>query len=222
MANPSEDPNGEKDNRCWNIDGGTCFNDLEKRLIANLLVSKLINDDIISEKNRSRAVNAVAGESKVKELIEFSRAVHAEMHAILKGSQLAGEKAKGGKLFCTTYPCHSCARHIIAAGIMEVYYIEPYRKSLAIKLHGDAITEDEKDNSKVRILPFDGVAPTRYLKLFRAPRDSRKSSGKMIRVDPKKAQPRFDKTLEALPTLEGLVVRGLKEKRLIGEEVGDA
>jgi deoxycytidylate deaminase len=137
------------------------------------------------------------------------------MHAILTAGRLAGDKINGGKLFCTTYPCHSCARHIIAAGITEVYYIEPYRKSLATKLHSDSITEDESDGKKVRLLPYDGVAPARYLRLFRVPQDSRKKEGKMIQVDPKTATPRFDKTMAALPELEALVVRGLAEKKLV-------
>ena len=74
------------------------------------------------------------------------------MHAIISGSQLSGSKMINGKLFCTTYPCHNCARHIIVAGIKEVYYIEPYVKSLCLTLHDDAITEDENSTEKVRIL----------------------------------------------------------------------
>jgi deoxycytidylate deaminase len=219
IADTKNDPNGDKDKRCWNREGGICFNDQEKRLISELLVEELVREGMVADKDKLRAITSVTNNSKVKDLIEFSRSIHAEMHAILIGSQLAGQRAKGGKLFCTTYPCHSCARHIIAAGIKEVYYIEPYRKSLATKLHDDAITEDESDATRVRILPYDGVAPTRYLKLFRVPKDSRKEAGKMIRRDPRKSEPRFDKTLEALPALEGLVVKGLVEKNAI--ELGD-
>ncbi len=222
LANPADDPIGENDKRCWNIDGGTCFNDSEKRLISELMVNDLIKEGIVSKEDKLKAINSVASNSKVKSLIEFSRAIHAEMHAIITGGQLAGERVKGGKLYCTTYPCHSCARHIISAGIKEVYYIEPYRKSLAIKLHHDAITEDETDHKKVRILPYDGVAPARYLKLFNAPKDSRKSGGKLKGVDQKIAVPRFEKTLESLPTLEALVIKGLEEKKLIEAEVIDA
>ncbi len=220
--NPQGDSNGEKDKRCWNLDGGICFNDQEKRLISELLVGELVTKGLLSEKDKDRAVSAVIENSKVKDLIEFSRAIHAEMHAILTGSQLGGDRPRGGKLFCTTYPCHSCARHIVAVGIREVYYIEPYRKSLATKLHGNSITEDESDATKVKILPYDGVAPTRYLRLFRVPRDSRKANGRMTKVDPKVAGPRFDKTLEALPTLEALVVKGLQEKKLVAVEVANA
>jgi deoxycytidylate deaminase len=217
-ADPDNDPNGLHDKRCWNIGGGKCFNDEEKKLIATRLVNNLIESRIISEASRDDAIRSVIEDSKVGDLIEFSRAVHAEMQAIMVGAQLGGGRLRGGKIYCTTYPCHSCARHIVAAGITEVYYIEPYRKSLATKLHDDAITEEETDKDKLRILPYDGVAPSRYLKLFRVPIESRKEGGKMVRIDARTASPRFDKTIEALPTLEALVVDELKKKRLIEVE----
>ena len=84
---------------------------------------------------------------------------------------------KGGKLYCTTYPCHNCARHIIVAGIQEVYYIEPYVKSLCMELHADALTEDENTEGKVKILVYDGVAPRRYLEFFTMFKE-RKTNGK--------------------------------------------
>lgn len=220
-SDPVNDPNGDKDKRCWNIEGGTCFNDSEKRVISKLIVGVLKEKGVIEAENVDKAVSLVAQDSKVKDLIEFSRSIHAEMHAILTASRLSGDRIRGGKLFCTTYPCHSCARHIIAAGIAEVYYIEPYRKSLATKLHDDAITESETDESKVRILPYDGVAPPRYMKLFCVPKDSRKSGGKMVVTNRRTATPRFDKTLEAMPTLEALVLDGLREKQLMPELPGE-
>lgn len=73
-------------------------------------------------------------------LVEFSRAVHAEMDAILSAAR-QGASPVGGRLFVTTFPCHYCARHIVSAGIDEVQYIEPYPKSRAFDLHGDAITQ---------------------------------------------------------------------------------
>jgi deoxycytidylate deaminase len=218
VADQRSDPNSEKDKRCWNIDGGVCFNDREKEIISEFVVGELIAQGVVSEANRKSAA-AIVANSKVKTLIEFSRSIHAEMHAILTAGHLAGSRIRGSALYCTTYPCHACARHIIAAGISEVYYIEPYRKSLATKLHSDAITEDESDNKKVRILPYDGVPPNRYLKLFRVPANSRKLGGKMITVDPKKAAPRFDKTLEALPQLEALVVKGLEAKNISAADI---
>lgn len=219
MTNLSDDPGNEKDQRCWNKAGGMCFNDSEKKLIADLLTNELIKSKIVTEDKKSETMEAILKNSKIKNLIEFSRSVHAEMHAIIQaGQQGYGGKIKGGKLFCTTYPCHSCARHIIASGIKEVYYIEPYRKSLAIKLHDDAITENESDITKVRIIPFEGVAPSRYLSIFRVKPDSRKEDGKLKVVQHKDAEPKMDKSLEALPTLEAIVVRGLRDKNLIPRE----
>jgi deoxycytidylate deaminase len=222
VSDPKNDADGENDKRCWNLGGGICFNDREKRTIAELLVHDLVGKDIIDAQNIESAISHILSNSKVKDLIEFSRAIHAEMHAILLGSRTAGERIKGSSLFSTTYPCHSCARHIIAAGVSEVYYIEPYRKSLGTKLHDDAITEDETDTSKVRILPYDGVAPTRYLRFFTAPKSSRKDNGKMQLPDPKLARPRFEKTLEAFPKLEELIFQDLLQRHLVPEEAEQA
>jgi deoxycytidylate deaminase len=214
-----KDPTGEDDNRCWNREGGVCFNDREKKLTAELIVTDLVQKGIVSKENMESAIAHVLRNSKLKNLIEFSRSIHAEMQAIITGCQLAGERVRGGKLFSTTYPCHACARHIVASGIMEVYYIEPYRKSLAMKLHDDAISEREVDVAKVRILPYDGVAPTKYLKLFRMESDSRKGSdGIMHPINAKSSRPRFEKSLEALPALEGIVLENLRKKNLIPEK----
>lgn len=219
---PLTDPAGDADKRCWNREGGKCFNDEEKRLLADALADTLRVTGIIAENQRADAVEALLKNSKLKALIEFSRVIHAEMHAILNAGRSVGRKIAGGKIFVTTYPCHSCARHIVAAGIKEVYYIEPYRKSLATKLHDDAITENENAVSRmVRILPYDGVAPSKYYALFHMRPDSRKKDGKMIRVSPKKARPQLEKSLEALPVLEGIVVDGLVSKKLIQKDGTD-
>ena len=116
----------------------------------------------------------------------------------------------------TAFPCHSCARHIVASGIGEVFYIEPYKKSLAMKLHEDSMTESESDASKVRVLPYEGVAPSRYLSFFRMQPDTRKhKDGKAIRAIAWSAQPKNEKTLEAMPVLEQVVVQSLIERNVI-------
>lgn len=211
----------DSDKRCWNIGGGKCFNDEEKQIFATQLLYAIeeIIPENIEEKDKiamlDNAKKAIGGFSKLKNLIEFSRSIHAEMHAIINAGKVFGDKISGGKLFVTTYPCHSCARHIVAAGISEVYYIEPYRKSLATKLHGDSISEKEADLNKVRLLPFDGIAPGRYLDLFRMKPDSRKNKGIMIRVDAKNSTPKLEKSLYAFTELEGLVVKSLIDHKLI-------
>ena len=107
----------------------------------------------------------------IKDLIEFSRSIHAEMNALFNSAR-AGTSPEGGILYCTTFPCHYCARHLITAGIFEVYYIEPYVKSLATELHSDAIATEismpkespaeVSDKSRMLIVPFTGVGPRMY------------------------------------------------------------
>jgi hypothetical protein len=73
-----------------------------------------------------------------------------------------------GILYSTTFPCHNCAKHIVAAGIERVVYIEPYPKSKAAELHDDSIVLgfSDKLDRKVRFEPFVGVGPRRFFDLF--------------------------------------------------------
>lgn len=200
------------DNRCYNWKGGKCFNDEEKSLLTREVVNTLIERGVIGGDQRQSATSAIE-RSRISHLIEFSRAIHAEMHALLSASQAGGQRVRDGALYCTTYPCHSCARHLIAAGVKDVYYIEPYRKSLATKLHDDSITEDEQATNKVRILSFDGVSPTRYLELFSM--SKRKDGGLLLRSDPRTVHPVTSGMLESIPALEGLVVESLRSRKLL-------
>lgn len=209
-AEQSASPDADK--RCWNMDGGRCFNDEEKSTIARAVVGRLVAKNLIKDEDKEEAYGVVRHDSQLRSLIEFSRAVHAEMHALLGAGATHGGKVRGGKLFVTTYPCHSCARHLVAAGVREVYFLEPYRKSLATKLHSDAITEREGENDKVRVMPFDGVAPSRFLKFFSAHDGGRKDGAGRMRV--REAYPVTAITLEAIPTLEAFAVRTLKSHGL--------
>ncbi|HEX6706693.1 MAG TPA: anti-phage dCTP deaminase [Albitalea sp.] len=202
----------DDDRRCWNMDGGKCFNDEEKTAIAHAVVGRLIERGIVVSEQKQAAFDAIRHDSQLRSLIEFSRAVHAEMHAILNAGATQGDKVRNGKLFVTTYPCHSCARHIVAAGIREVYFLEPYRKSLATKLHADAITERESEEDLVRVMPFDGVAPSRFLRFFSTHDGGRKDKQGRMRV--REAYPVTAITLEAIPTLESFAVRTLKSQGL--------
>jgi deoxycytidylate deaminase len=108
---------------------------------------------------------------EVLDITEFGRAVHAEMDALLTCAR-AGVSPKGAILYVTTFPCHNCTRHIIAAGIQRVIYIEPYAKSRAEELHEDAIIVEEKVQdrkryrNKIPFAHFVGVGPRRYFDLF--------------------------------------------------------
>lgn len=61
----------------------------------------------------------------------------------------------------------NCAKHIIAAGIEKVVYIEPYPKSKALDFYKIEISQDRKDiRKKVVFMPFKGVGPHRFVDLF--------------------------------------------------------
>lgn len=82
----------------------------------------------ISEKPTVTEAIASLEKARVVNLLEFMRAIHAEMDALLT-AQRNGVSALHTTLFCTTFPCHECAKLIIGAGVSRVVYIEPYPKS---------------------------------------------------------------------------------------------
>jgi deoxycytidylate deaminase len=135
------------------------------------------------------------------EITEYGRAVHAEMDALLACAR-SGVSPAGGILYVTTFPCHNCTRHIIAAGVRRVYYIEPYPKSKAALLHEDAIVVEEKSLRQHRgprwRLPFThfvGIGPRRYFDLFSLHLSSgfaleRKAGGRIFSSDKAKSWPR--------------------------------
>jgi len=113
---------------------------------------------------------SVLRNSKISDLTEFGRVVHAEMEALLSCTR-AGIPTADATLYCTTFPCHNCAKHIIAGGIKRVVYVEPYPKSKALEFHSESIHLkthlDEKVNESLVVFePFIGVGPRRFLDLF--------------------------------------------------------
>jgi deoxycytidylate deaminase len=99
------------------------------------------------------------------ELTEYGRVVHAEMCAICDAARL-GRSVKGSILFCTTFPCHNCTKHLLAAGIGRVIYMEPYPKSKAKELHEHEIEIEQEREGRVSFLPFLGISPARYRDIF--------------------------------------------------------
>jgi len=123
--------------------------------------------------------------TRLMNVIEFGRDAHAEMEAILSAGR-RGVSIRGYNLYSTTFPCHNCAKLVIAAGIRRVVYIEPYPKSLAIELHSDSIflgkNPPKKKNSAtpVKFEPFVGVGPRKYMDFFSL---STATGGQIIRKD---------------------------------------
>lgn len=84
--------------------------------------------------------------------VDYVRAVHAEMAAISDAVR-HGVSTVGCELFTTTFPCHDCAKHILAAGIQRVVYVEPYPKSLVGELYPDSIQIDSDADCPGRVSP---------------------------------------------------------------------
>ncbi len=187
------------DNRCMHIGDHECFNDREKHKLeqqigavirANIDALKLERpvDDAWVEKT----LQSVYRDTRLGSLIEFSRSVHAEMDAIVSLARTGSVGINNATLYTTTFPCNSCARHIVAAGITEVYYIEPYDKSMAETLHGDAIAFEEPHapgqnhdgqqggHPRVKFLHFEGVSPRLFATVFRAENRKDKATGRFI------------------------------------------
>lgn len=102
------------------------------------------------------------------DIIEYGRIIHAEMNAITDAAR-KGVALQGTTLFCTTFPCHLCAKHIISSGIDRVVYVEPYPKSYAYDLYRDDIVLKRGAAlvpGKVHFEPFIGIAPYRYRDFF--------------------------------------------------------
>jgi cytidine deaminase len=146
--------------------------DIVKELMARLCDerwlathhTKAVRKDL--QLTTQRALTMLKG-TQLLDLTEFGRALHAEMTALV-GAARRGVPVQGATLYVTLFPCHNCAKHLIAAGVKRVVYIEPYPKSRAVKLHGDAIAMDGHVPKGEHVLfePFVGVAPRRYADLF--------------------------------------------------------
>lgn len=162
-----------------------CSNTREQTEIINELLGSIGEYLKDSKQETLDSVGRALRTSRIGGLLEFSRAVHAEMDAILAAGR-SGAAVAGARLYVTTFPCHYCARHAVASGLDEIHYIEPYPKSKAIKLHSDSITSSatgwkspSAGGSKVLIRPFTGVAPRLYDRVFMKESDLKDSSGRL-------------------------------------------
>ena len=176
------DNEDEPDHRCFKTNKYCSNSKIQQEIISSIIESI---PELQAAKNKIE-VRKKLKSSALGRLLEFSRAVHAEMDALLTAAR-EGTSTVGAKMFVTTYPCHYCARHIVTAGIEEVQYIEPYPKSRATELHKDAIqviaagwrSPSRGRGSKVLFRPFTGVAPRLYRRAFMKDRKLKNSQGDM-------------------------------------------
>ncbi len=137
----------------------------QQEIIANILDSLGVRKEDEDYLEKYDAVK----ESGIDSLTEYGRVVHAEMEALLMCAR-NNISTRNAILYATTFPCHNCAKHIIAAGIRGVVYIEPYPKSKAFEFHKCEIIGDDSGGEAIRsqvlFTPFYGVGPRRFTDLF--------------------------------------------------------
>lgn len=221
---------GKGDMRCIHQEGRLCFNDLHKRKlqvdIGTVIDRVLAEVDIdlgtdggaikLHELKRQKLLEAIYKETRIKDLIEYSRSVHAEMDAIVSLARVGGTGLQEATLYTTTFPCHNCARHIVASGIMKVFYVEPYEKSLAKDLHDDAIAfeiEESKDlkPKRVEFLHFEGVAPRQFHNMFRAI-GRKNEQGKFVPIRAQEAHKAIPEYLDGYQDFETKAVQHLEDE----------
>lgn len=64
---------------------------------------------------------------------ELCRGVHAEQNAIIQAA-CHGISVKGSTLYCTDHPCSICAKMIINAGIVSVYFRNQYNAPISSEM----------------------------------------------------------------------------------------
>lgn len=142
-------------------------NRAEQNRIIDLIVKGI--KEKLPELTNCDALTEVLRNSPLRDLTEFGRVVHAEMEALLSCSR-QGVSTIGTTLYSTTFPCHNCAKHIVAAGVKKVVFVEPYSKSKAMKFHDDSIVhaDENADNRQGKVIfePFVGVGPRRFFEIF--------------------------------------------------------
>lgn len=190
----------EPDQRDFRL--GYDSNDRSKRQLLADLLERLKNEGWLSEDKGKLSTDdlmklalkepssSLLQKAQIMNVIEFGRAVHAEMAALIDAAR-RGVAVKNATLYCTTFPCHLCARHIVAGGIRRVVYIEPYAKSLAAQLYPDSIGVESaaKSDRQVSFEPFVGVAPRQYMNLF-SMIERKGSDGSVLSIERGTAYPR--------------------------------
>ena len=96
-----------KDMRCIHKDGQQCFNDLyKKRLQGEIgdIIDKALSGEggnpvQLSGIQRTNLLESIYKNTRLKDLIEFSRSVHAEMDAIVSLARIGGAGLEGATLY---------------------------------------------------------------------------------------------------------------------------
>lgn len=185
---------------------GYDFNDQMKTLFLRDILARLQADgwfhgEFATLEEEQLFRQAMAPQSSLRQaelmkVIEYGRSVHAEMAALMDAAK-RGIAVEGCTLYTTTFPCHNCAKHILASGLKRVVYVEPYPKSLTRKLYADSIWVEGEENTPeserqaVRFEPFVGISFRQYFSLFSTGGVERKLNGMTMAWVPERAVPRY-------------------------------
>jgi deoxycytidylate deaminase len=206
-------------------------NEERKRSLVSDFFERLVEQKLLPAESL-QSFDKIINERPIKDallmdIIEFGRIIHAEMSALMDAARL-GRAVQEGTLFCTTFPCHICAKHITGAGLDKVYFLEPYPKSAAFALHPDSIEVEGssrvhfKEFKKTEFIHFHGIAPRRYRDFFEKGRRKDKA-GKAQEWMFGVPRPIIDVKLPVYTALEGYVLRALElsvdraRKKLVSE-----
>ena len=116
---------------------------------------------ILADSSKRKAIL----DSSIGDITEYGRMVHAEMNALTDAARL-GRSTHGATMHVTTFPCHNCAKHIIASGISRLVFIEPYPKSKTRQLYSYAISNNNEKGYGMIVEHFSGISPRRYRDIF--------------------------------------------------------
>lgn len=151
-------------------------NEERKREVLQDLIGRLVDAGVIrdesndpkslTEKIFNREDDLISA-SQLMDSLEYGRSIHAEMNAITDAAR-GGHAIRGCILYCNTFPCHNCAKHIVASGISKVVYGMPFTKSYAEDLFDDSISVDPDIETSDRLLftPFIGVSGLIFGRIF--------------------------------------------------------
>ncbi|MBP2461352.1 MULTISPECIES: anti-phage dCTP deaminase [unclassified Rhizobium] len=143
-------------------------NDVRKAELMDELISIILPE---GQEKLTSSQRRMLDKSQFMDALEYGRIVHAEMSALSDAARL-GVSVQDGILYCTTFPCHMCSKHIVASGIAKVVFLEPYPKSLTSDLHPDSVKIEGTSRGgyskfpSVEFVPFFGITPRRYREFF--------------------------------------------------------
>jgi len=210
-------PGGDEDHRDFQR-GNDASVEQREQILAELL-NRFRDSGWLAERFRRKSIkdlvqlllygaeSKVIAKTQILDLLEYGRSVHAEMAALMDAAR-RGVPVRDATMYCTTFPCHMCTRHIIAAGIDRIVYIEPYPKSRARELYGDSICVDQSApvKGKVNFDPFVGVAPRQYLRLFEFGVTRKDERGKAIDWKKRGPKPRISRFRNTYQDIETTIV----------------